>query len=88
MTHEKEGEGGESIRARASHDLALEKRGGEAWGQSQERRRTWYYRTWLVAWYEPRSQASIVRETTKALKCEQDMESLVFLLLHIGLIVY
>jgi hypothetical protein len=37
MTHEKEGEGGESIRARASHDLALEKRGGEACGQSQER---------------------------------------------------
>jgi hypothetical protein len=37
MTHEKEGEGGESIRARASHDLALEKREGEACGQSQER---------------------------------------------------
>jgi hypothetical protein len=37
MTHEREGEGGESIRARASHDLLLEKREGEACSQSQER---------------------------------------------------
>jgi hypothetical protein len=37
MTHEREGEGGESIRARASHNLPLEKREGEACNQSQER---------------------------------------------------